>query len=565
MKPVLRLFALVALLASARLEAAYTYWLTDFWNTYNAANWDLTAPATASSDGFYSQSTPDGVAILKPALPHATPNDYEVKAKLKLPNSGGSYILYLRASSDARINVPNGSPTGNFIAIELKNPTYTNGVCSAAFNAWRGQGGSLTTLFATSVPCWDGMEVRAVARGNWIRVFVNEINYMSIQDLVQFVGKPGLGGFDMPAGNAIRSVELGAPDVVDPNALPQSAFATAVFDQRVEIQWTPATDDANGSGIYGYKYFRNGIEQSFRRSAEMVDLLAQPSTTYTYGLEPMDFHGNVGARTTISVTTPGPGNIEPRQIGVKPHGTYWGALGEQINLQSGNVNFTMPLFKAQARGGWGVTFALSYNSQNWRRDTAGTARTWNHGRDIGYGCGWRFLAGAMTPLFDGYWAVGMYRFMDSTGAEYRLTETAPGSGEWVSKEGLFVTYRPAESKLYFPDGSWWFFGSIAGGTEMDLGTRYPTLFQDRQGNQIKVRYKEARGGTQINGSGRIWQVEDVRAYAAGGSTFTCSYHRFWAHRLATSRCWAGLRTSAITSMLLTTLAMTMAQRTGRAS
>ena len=129
----------------------------------------------------------------------------------------------------------------------------------------------------------------------------------------------------------------------------------------------------------------------------------------------------------------------------------------------------------------------------------------------------------MTPLFTDYNTIGMYRFMDSTGAEYRLTETAPNSGEWVAKDGLFLTYKPAEGRLYFPDGSWWYFGSIAGSAEMDLGTKYPTLFQDRNGNQIKVRYKPARGGTLINGSGRIWEVEDLRQWAAGGATFQCTY------------------------------------------
>ncbi len=63
------------------------------------------------------------------------------------------------------------------------------------------------------------------------------------------------------------------------------------------------------------------------------------------------------------------------------------------------MNYSLTLFKAQARGGWGVTFALSYNSQNWRRDTAGTARTWIHGRD---GYGWKLLAGSMTPLYQNY-------------------------------------------------------------------------------------------------------------------------------------------------------------------
>ncbi|MFN9892359.1 MAG: hypothetical protein ACK58M_03895, partial [Acidobacteriota bacterium] len=99
------------------------------------------------------------------------------------------------------------------------------------------------------------------------------------------------------------------------------------------------------------------------------------------------------------------------------------------------------------------------------------------------------------------------------------TETAPNSGEWTSREGLFITYRSAEERLYFPDGTWWQFGSIAGASEMDAGTRYPTLFQDRNGNQIKVRYRPARGSTQPNSSGRINEVEDVRNPAA----YRCEY------------------------------------------
>jgi hypothetical protein len=44
-------------------------------------------------------------------------------------------------------------------------------------------------------------------------------------------------------------------------------------------------------------------------------------------------------------------------------GSYWGGAGEQIDLLSGNLNFTLPLVRAMGRGGWGVTFAASYNSQ----------------------------------------------------------------------------------------------------------------------------------------------------------------------------------------------------------
>jgi RHS repeat-associated protein len=552
----MRLALLGLTVSTLPLHGAYSYWFTENWISYEEARWTKTGSATVSANGFYTPAgQAAGSAILKTNVPDQSQilngqNEYEVRGKVTLASGGGSYILYLRASSNALLDPnPSGTSVGSFIAIELRNPTFTNGVCAAGLAAWvRPIGQGNTNIVTATVPCADGMEIRAIASANrFIRVYINEVLYLVWQETTVDVGgsypdgKPGIGGYNMPAGNGISRVDLGLLDRTAPTPLAQTAVATAVFDQRVEMQWTPTDDGPNGIGVAGYHYFRDGNYLGFRRNGELVDLTVSPGTTYTYSLQPEDFHGNQAGLTNISVTTPAAGNIDPRQIGVRPLGTYWGALGEQIDLQSGNVNYSMPLFKAQSRGGWGVTFALSYNSQNWRRDTEGTARTWNHGRDIGYGYGWRFLAGALTPLFTTYTQIGMYRFTDSTGAEYRLRETSPGSGEWVAKDGLFITYKSAEQKLYFPDGSWWYFGSIAGGTEMDLGTTYPTLFEDRTGNQIKVRYKEARGGTQINGSGRVWQVEDVRV-SAGTAAFTCSYVADALQHLNTCTTAAGLNT-----------------------
>ncbi|MDQ2901330.1 MAG: hypothetical protein M3Y07_16265 [Acidobacteriota bacterium] len=62
-----------------------------------------------------------------------------------------------------------------------------------------------------------------------------------------------------------------------------------------------------------------------------------------------DYHGNLGLAATFT-TTPA-GSIDQRRVGVRLTGAYWGAGGEQMDVLSENLNFTMPLFKAQARGG----------------------------------------------------------------------------------------------------------------------------------------------------------------------------------------------------------------------
>ena len=66
-----------------------------------------------------------------------------------------------------------------------------------------------------------------------------------------------------------------------------------------------------------------------------------------------------------------------------PQAQAFRAIGGHSSIVgcSGNLNLSLPVFKVLGRGGWGVPFALSYNSQNWRQDPGGT---WQLGRDIGY-------------------------------------------------------------------------------------------------------------------------------------------------------------------------------------
>ena len=68
-------------------------------------------------------------------------------------------------------------------------------------------------------------------------------------------------------------------------------------------------------------------------------------------------------------TLPPPPNTPPdmpgnqRRVGVRTAGSYWGAGGEQIDLLSGNLNISIPIVTAQARGGWSARgFQRTFNS-----------------------------------------------------------------------------------------------------------------------------------------------------------------------------------------------------------
>src|SRR5262249_55049767 len=148
-----------------------------------------------------------------------------------------------------------------------------------------------------------------------------------------------------------------------------------------------------------------------------------PNSTYTYTLQVVDFHGSVASTnfyaSTQVIANGGqfPSSLpEGRRVGVRPTGTYWGAGGEKIDVRSGNLSYAVPLLKPTARGGLSVPFNLTYNSQNWRQESG---NQWKYGVDVGYGFGWRLLAGSITPVFDTEFSISYYLFTDSSGAEYR--------------------------------------------------------------------------------------------------------------------------------------------------
>jgi hypothetical protein len=221
--------------------------------------------------------------------------------------------------------------------------------------------------------------------------------------------------------------------------------------------------------------------------------------------------GNTGLQNKgtwiVEPADPAPDTVgDPRRIGVHSTGSYWGAAGEQIDLLSGNLNVTVPLLTAKSRGGWGVTFALSYNSQLWREDSTGTSI---EVPDVGYGLGWRLQAGSLLPVKTGSPpTLDHFVYSDATGAQYRLDQN--NNNVWTSREGVYVSYDATATRLYWPDGTFWVMGSQSSAGEPDAGTLYPTLMQDTNGNQITIEYVGGAGSASANTSGRIWLLTDPR-------------------------------------------------------
>ena len=106
---------------------------------------------------------------------------------------------------------------------------------------------------------------------------------------------------------------------------------------------------------------------------------------------------------------------------------------------------------------------LNYNSQSWRKEPGAT---WNYGRDLGYGYGFRVGAGSMQQYLGSNWLVDHWTFTDSTGTEYRLdkqvnqdgSNAGGNTGIWASTtaSAIFI-YNSNTNRLYFPSGRYWQF------------------------------------------------------------------------------------------------------------
>ncbi|MCC6540262.1 MAG: hypothetical protein IT162_22130, partial [Bryobacterales bacterium] len=176
--------------------------------------------------------------------------------------------------------------------------------------------------------------VRAIKTATGIRIILgSQAGWISTSS--NWTGAQGVGF--LGGGNGpITMAELAPGDVTAPGAV--GAVATWTNGKDVDLQWTAATDNGGGSGVFQYRIYRNGVFIGTSRGLTYTDAAVTANASYTYTVTAEDFHGNEGAGVAKAVTNT-PNNIS--QIGVRPLGSYWGGGGENIDMRSGNVNYTM--------------------------------------------------------------------------------------------------------------------------------------------------------------------------------------------------------------------------------
>jgi len=373
------------------------------------------------------------------------------------------------------------------------------------------------TILSTSWRAYDGPNGEGA--GIHIRAGNQAIYWRSTTLPGNIGGMNGIGS-SFPWSELFTDARVGALDQTPPNVV--TGLNTSIANGMVSATWNASADNANGIGWVRYEIFRGSQSMGTTHQTNWTMPIA-PGETFTFGVKPYDGHRSFRAATTSVVSAPPAvsGIVDDsRRVGVHSQSAQWGAMGESIDTRSMNLNYTIPLLKAQGRGGVGMGVSLSYNSQNWRKVDSTITKV---GADVGYGFGWKLMAGSVIPIYSTPSTLDYYLFTDASGAEYKLDVN--NNGVWRSKEGILVFYDANTYRLYFADGSFWRMESISASSEQDAGTRYPTIVQDRHGNQIVLVYRPAVGGSTPNQSARLQKIDDIRStQASGWATYSFTYN-----------------------------------------
>jgi len=255
----------------------------------------------------------------------------------------------------------------------------------------------------------------------------------------------------MGAASGFPYADMFAIEYTAPNSVPVSSVAVSTTPGQMDFQFPGTTDPAPSSRGMAYYILSRApygttswstIGEIVVGFGQFADKNVSAGTSYAYKIDSFDYCGN-STSVTFNATTPPAGSVDPRRTGVAPNAPLYGALGANVDLLSGNLNYNLPLLKAQARGGWGVTFGLNYDSQFWKKEGS---TIWNFGVNRGYGFGWRVMAGSVTRYYASSGVTSHIVFTDSTGTEYKLDRKVNPDG---SSSGSYTGWWASSSANFY--------------------------------------------------------------------------------------------------------------------
>ncbi|MEO7385403.1 MAG: fibronectin type III domain-containing protein, partial [Gammaproteobacteria bacterium] len=210
--------------------------------------------------------------------------------------------------------------------------TMTPGSNGASFQYRLTTGGSAAPSNSndkvSTLPRW----VRIVRAGNVVRGYLSADGMTwTLRNSATFTGLPA----SMYVGLAVTSHNNGAlatgvfdnaslilptPDGTAPG-IPQNLAGTAIGTSRIDLTWSASVDNTGGSGLAGYRLYRNGSGTPLATVAgtSYSDTGLVANTAYTYRVSAYDAASNESNQSPlVSITTannPPPDSINPTQPG----------------------------------------------------------------------------------------------------------------------------------------------------------------------------------------------------------------------------------------------------------
>lgn len=108
-----------------------------------------------------------------------------------------------------------------------------------------------------------------------------------------------------PTTTVASATTLVAPDTIPPDP-PAALSASALYSSAIRLTWSASTD-SGGSGVAGYRIYRDGVLVAVVYGTNHVVNGLQPLTPYCFSISARDHAGNESAPTgPVCATTPAP-------------------------------------------------------------------------------------------------------------------------------------------------------------------------------------------------------------------------------------------------------------------
>jgi chitodextrinase len=293
--------------------------------SYNATQFDFVSIDSSTSAFTTEAEATGGAGVVRIARGNVTALTGDqlvtiVTFRSKLTTGSGAITFgsgsaLVRSTDNAGVLV---STTGGTYGPDTTAPSTPGGVTSSNIT------GTSATISWTASTDNVGVTGYRVYRDGVLRSSPTGLSYNDTGLTMSTTYAYTVSAVDAAGNESVKStgVSVTTKDTAAPSVPTISSISAPAFNS-VSLSWTVSTD-TGGSGLKGYKVYRNGSATALASPTtnSYTDASVAGSTTYSYTVSAIDNAGNESAKSaTASVTTPAPPDTTPPTAPTSLHTT----------------------------------------------------------------------------------------------------------------------------------------------------------------------------------------------------------------------------------------------------